>query len=145
MALNEKKAREVLFGETENKAVATDATATDTDINDTPVVVSPGQTKVGAVARLVVLLVAIINQICTILGLYTLPAMNENTSQLISLVLVVASALYGYWMNNSWTDNAKFGDQIMDALQKGDITIADIFTILAKISDKSDKTDDTKK
>lgn len=95
-----------------------------------------GSQKVGSVARLIAMLIAIVNQIAVSLGLYTIPDVDEGTIQLISLGLVIITSIWGYWKNNSWTPEAKLADKVLEAVRDGDLDVSEILTILANIANK---------
>lgn len=97
---------------------------------------TPGKSKVGAVARLIALVVAIINQFCAIFGLYTIPSMDESGTNLVALGITIVAAGFAYWSNNSWTANASVCDNILAMLNAHDISIADILELLAEASRK---------
>jgi len=102
-----------------------------------------GKLKIGAVARLIALIVAAINQFCAIFGLYQIPNIGEAGTNAIALLLSIAATGAAYWYNNSWTGNANLCDVILNALDAQDISIADILEVLAKIS-KTKETKDNK-
>lgn len=98
---------------------------------------SAGKVKTAAIARLIALMIALINQALNVLGLYASLPVNEGVIDLVSMTLVVVAAVYCYWKNNSWSPEANIGDNIMEALKKSDFSISDILEIVASASKKT--------
>ena len=73
----------------------------------------------SAIVRTALLVLALINQFFTILGLNPLPIEDEQLSQLISLSLTTAAALWAWWKNNSFTQNAIKADEYLKYLKEG--------------------------
>ena len=101
---------------------------------------SSGKVKVAVIRRLIVLILTLVNQALVVLGFYSAVPINEGVIEIVSLVLVVAAALYCYWQNNSWSSEASICDNILQALQSGDIDISDILEIFADVSKKNTDT-----
>lgn len=122
-----------------------EAPATQTEVKRTLVskeaIESAGKVKTATIARLIVLVLTLINQILATLGFYANIPINQSVIEVISLVLVVAAALYCYWKNNSWSVAASIGDNVMDALKDGEISISDIFEIIADATKRDDSTE----
>jgi len=72
-----------------------------------------------ALARLIVLVVLLINQSLTMLGWNPLPFSEEQIYEGISSVATVAVGLWAWWKNNSVTKEAQEADQYLKKL-KGD-------------------------
>lgn len=104
---------------------------------------SSGKVKVAVIRRLIVLILTLVNQALVVLGFYSAVPINEGVIEIVSLVLVVAAALYCYWQNNSWSSEASICDNILQALQSGDIDISDILEIFADVSKKNTDTTTT--
>ena len=76
---------------------------------------------VETIIRTVVVMVALINQILAICGKETLPLYESDIVQIITLVATVASSLWAWWKNNSFTHNAVKADaykQRLDELEE---------------------------
>lgn len=69
--------------------------------------------SVGTVARTVILMLALINQILTVFGRGIINVSDEDINTLISTVFTVVSALTAWWKNNSFTSAAITADEIM--------------------------------
>lgn len=91
-----------------------------------------GQVRVNTITRLVILILALVNQIANMFGVYTNLSVNPELMDVVSMGIVIVAALWCYWKNNSWTENAKICDVIFDALQQSELTIDDIADILKK-------------
>ena len=102
---------------------------------------SAGKVKTATIARLIVLVLTLINQILATLGFYASIPIDQNIVEVASLVLVVAAALYCYWKNNSWSAEASIGDNVMNALKDGELSISDIFEIIADATKRDDSTE----
>lgn len=132
----EKLAEAVLTGQPLTAAVETESNITTTALVTEEDVQSAGSVKVQAIARLLVLLITIINEALNTLGIYASLPVNQGIVDIASLVLVSGAAIWCYWKNNSWTPEANLGDNVMNALKKSDLSVSDVFTILAKASKK---------
>ena len=94
-----------------------------------------GNLKVGTVVRLIVLVIAWINQIGVMFGLYTIPAANENVTYLIATIVTVVVSLVSYWKNNSWTTSANTADDIMAMLKNTGVTREQLVAACADMVD----------
>lgn len=72
----------------------------------------------GTIARTVVLIVALINQVLTMIGYNPLPFADESVYEGVTVVLTVAGALWAWWKNNSFTMAAIQADQRMKELKR---------------------------
>lgn len=68
---------------------------------------------VSTIIRTVCLVLALVNQGLTIAGHSPLPIEEETVRQAISLAATVIAALTAWWKNNSFTQAALAGDQVM--------------------------------
>lgn len=85
-----------------------------------------GRAQVGAIVRLLVLVIAWLNQIAVTFGGYTVPHVSEDVIYLIATAITIAVSVYAYWKNNSWTSNAKTADAVLNVLKNTGITIDDL-------------------
>ncbi len=74
--------------------------------------------KTETIIRTVVVAVALINQILAICGKDTLPLYESDIVQIVTLVATVASGLWGWWKNNSFTHNAIKADDYKQHLDR---------------------------
>ena len=70
----------------------------------------------GTVARTLVLILAIINQILSACGKSPLPIESETLEQLVSAGFTIIAALIAWWKNNSFTTNALKADALLAQL-----------------------------
>ena len=73
----------------------------------------------GTIARTLVLVLAIVNQILSACGKSPLPIESETLEQLVTAGFTTIAALIAWWKNNSFTTNAIKADQYMKDLNKG--------------------------
>lgn len=78
------------------------------------------KTKMDTIIRLVILVLALINQILTSTGHPVLPIDNEMATQLITLLFTAFASIVAYWKNNSWTKEAKQADEYLKTLKDGE-------------------------
>ena len=74
--------------------------------------------KVETIIRTVVVAVALINQILAICGKDTLPLYESDMVQIITLAATIASSLWAWWKNNSFTHNAVKADKYKQQLDE---------------------------
>lgn len=66
--------------------------------------------KPDTIIRTVVLIVALINQILTSTGHTIIPVSDEQIAELITLCVTIASSIWAWWKNNSFTQAALRAD-----------------------------------
>lgn len=71
----------------------------------------------STIARTVVLIIALVNQVLTISGHNPLPWSETEVYEGITVILTVASSLYAWWKNNSFTKAAITADEYMKELK----------------------------
>ena len=69
------------------------------------------------IARTIVLFLAILNQILAILGKNRLEIAESDIYQIVTLIFTIASAVWAWWKNNSFTQNALKADEFMKELK----------------------------
>ena len=67
--------------------------------------------KARTIVRTIVLIVALINQVLTILGANPLPFSEEEIYELISGAVTAVASLWAWWENNSFTKAAIAADE----------------------------------
>lgn len=65
------------------------------------------------IVRTAVLVFALVNQVLTISGYNPLPFTDEDFGQGVSMVLTVVASAWAWWKNNSFTQAALAGDEVM--------------------------------
>lgn len=72
----------------------------------------------GTIARTVILVLALVNQILSGTGHPVIPIPDETIEGTVSYIVTVVVALWTYWKNNSWTRPALMGDVLMNRVRK---------------------------
>lgn len=67
----------------------------------------------GTLARTIILVLALINQVLTAMGYNVIDVSDEDINALISTVLTVITAIMAWWKNNSFTKAAIKADEVM--------------------------------
>nr|DAL82363.1 MAG TPA: holin [Caudoviricetes sp.] len=70
----------------------------------------------GTVARTLILILAIVNQILSACGKSPLPIESETLEQLVTAGFTTVAALIAWWKNNSFTTNALKADALLTQL-----------------------------
>lgn len=86
----------------------------------------------GTKIRTIALIISVINQ-----GIALLLPHNSSAYIWISFVLLIVNSAISYWENNDWTDAAKLGTDVLDALQDGKITTEEVKQLVEKNKKKS--------
>lgn len=71
----------------------------------------------GTIARTVVLVIALINQVLTMAGINPLPWSDDEVYTGITAVLTVAASIAAWWKNNSLTAPAREADRMLNAIK----------------------------
>lgn len=80
----------------------------------------------GTIARTIVLVLALINQILTATGHAVLPIDDEQINTLVSTAWTVIASLVAYWKNNSITPAAIEADKVKQEIKNGNsVTVTD--------------------
>ena len=69
------------------------------------------------IARTIILFIAILNQILAILGKNRLEIAESDIYQIVTLAFTIGSAVWAWWKNNSFTQNALKADEFMKELK----------------------------
>ena len=67
----------------------------------------------GTIARLICLILALVNQVLVMTGHSVLPIENQTIELVVTNVWTIAAAVWGYWKNNSWPPEAIDADETM--------------------------------
>lgn len=79
--------------------------------------------KADTIARTIVLVIALVNQILTSTGKNPLPFAEDTVYQLITLVITIISSVSAWWYNNSFTTAAIVADDVKEAMIDGRVTV----------------------
>ena len=71
------------------------------------------------IARTIVLVIALLNQIFAIFGRDQIPIAEDNIYQLVSILFTIGAAVWSWWKNNSVTKNAVKADEYLKELKNG--------------------------
>ena len=71
------------------------------------------------IARTIVLVIALLNQIFAIFGRDQIPIAEDNIYQLVSILFTIGAAIWSWWKNNSVTKNAVKADEYLKELKNG--------------------------
>ena len=72
----------------------------------------------GTIARTVVLVLALVNQVLSILGFKIIPIEDDQVNDFITMLFTIGSALAAWWKNNSFTEAAIEGDKYKDIVKE---------------------------
>ena len=71
----------------------------------------------GTWIRTALLVLALVNQLLTMLGMSPLPISDEQLTEALSLVFTVVASLAAWWKNNSFSEAALAADEYMHTLK----------------------------
>ena len=71
----------------------------------------------GTIIRALCLILALINLTHETMGKKIIPVTDDQISELVTLVITIATSLVGFWKNNSFTQEAIIADGIMHELK----------------------------
>ena len=67
----------------------------------------------GTIARTLILILALINQVLAMLGYKLIPIEDEQINDIVTLVFTIGSSLAAWWKNNSFTKKAILADEYL--------------------------------
>lgn len=67
----------------------------------------------GTIARTIILVLALLNQILTAMGHSVINISDESINTLISTGFTIVTAVIAWWKNNSFTQSALKADEVM--------------------------------
>ena len=73
--------------------------------------------KIETIARTIVLVIALVNQVLAVAGKEILPFTEDQIYQIVTLVGTIAASAWAWWKNNSFTKNAIEADKVLDQLK----------------------------
>ena len=76
--------------------------------------------KPETIIRTIVLVLALANQVLAIYGKEALPITEDEVYQAITLIVTIATSLWAWWKNNSFTKEAIEADEYLARLKGGD-------------------------
>lgn len=74
----------------------------------------------GTIARTIVLLLALANQILAMCGKQMLNIADDDIYQVVSIVFTIGASVWSWWKNNSFSQEAIKADKVMTELKKNE-------------------------
>ena len=72
----------------------------------------------GTIARTIMLLLALVNQVLSVLGYKLIPIEDEQINEAVTLAWTIGSALIAWWKNNSFTKKAILADEYLHDMKE---------------------------
>ena len=88
-----------------------------------------------AITGIAILLLALINATLQMFGINALPIENEEITNIISTLFLIATALYNTWKNRNLTTASQTAQTITDAIKNGTVLAEDIMFIVDKMKE----------
>ena len=85
------------------------------------------------VTGVLILLVALINAVLQMFGINTLPIENEEVSNIVSTIFLIATAFWNTYKNRNISTASQTAQQITNAIKNGEILVEDVQELLDKI------------
>ena len=76
--------------------------------------------KVDTIARTIVLILALINQVLAMCGKNVLSFADETVYELVTLLFTIGASAWAWWKNNSITKKAIKADEYLTQLKEED-------------------------
>lgn len=92
---------------------------------------------VSTISRLIMVVIALANQILAITGTYQIPSLNEDELCIVATGITAIIMLVVYWYNNSWSDDAVVCDSLLNMMRSAGIDSQDIVDALKNLGDKT--------
>jgi len=74
----------------------------------------------GTIARTIVLLLALANQVLAMCGKQVLNIADDDIYQIVSIVFTISASVWSWWKNNSFSVNAINADKYLNKLTKNE-------------------------
>ena len=75
---------------------------------------------VGTIARTIVLILALANQVLAMSGKQVLNIADDDIYQVVSIVFTISASVWSWWKNNSFSVNAINADKYLNKLKKNE-------------------------
>lgn len=79
----------------------------------------------GTIIRTICLVLALVNNCLVMAGHSPLPIEDEQLTEALSQVFVIASAVWAWWKNNSFTRAAIVADELMHDIKDGNVELTE--------------------
>ena len=86
-----------------------------------------------AVTGILILLLALVNATLQMFGINTLPIENEEITNIVSTVFLIATALWNTWKNRNITTASQVAQNITDSIKNGELLVDDVDKLIKKI------------
>ena len=86
-----------------------------------------------AVAGILILLLALVNATLQMFGINTLPIENDEVTNIVSTVFLIATALWNTWKNRNITTASQVTQNITDSIKNGELLADDVDKLIKKI------------
>ena len=85
------------------------------------------------IAGILILLLALINATLQMFGINALPIKNEEVTNIVSTVFLIATALWNTWKNRNITTASQVAQNITDSIKNGELLVDDVDKLIKKI------------
>lgn len=89
----------------------------------------------SAVARIFILLLALVNATLQMLGFNTIPISNDDISSFISILFVIGTALYNAYKNLNVSKPSQIAQTLTDCIKNGEIAVEQAEDMINQIKD----------
>ena len=86
-----------------------------------------------SVTGILILLLALVNATLQMFGINALPIENEEVTNIVSTVFLIATALWNTWKNRNITTASQVAQNITDSIKNGEVLADDIDELIKKI------------
>ena len=84
------------------------------------------------VTGVLILLVALVNAVLQMFGINTLPIENEEVTNIVSTIFLIATAFWNTYKNRNISTASQTAQQITDAIKNGEILVEDVNELINK-------------
>ena len=92
-----------------------------------------------AVTGILILLLALVNATLQMFGINALPIENEEVTNIVSTVFLIATALWNTWKNRNISTASQVSQNITDAIKDGEILADDVMFVVDKMKENKIK------
>ena len=85
------------------------------------------------VTGILILLLALVNATLQMFGINTLPIENDEVTNIVSTVFLIATALWNTWKNRNITTASQVAQNITDSIKNGELLVDDVDKLIKKI------------
>ena len=85
------------------------------------------------IAGILILLLALINATLQMFGINALPIENDEVTNIVSTVFLIATALWNTWKNRNITTASQIAQNITDSIKNGELLVDDVDKLIKKI------------